>query len=230
MNHPARTALVTGSNRGIGLAIAQALAALPGYRVLAAARTEATARQAAAEIGNGAQGVELDLSQPAAAAAAARAVEEQHGPIDVLVNNAAILVPGKGLEASLEGLEESLAVNVAAPFALIHALAPGMQARGYGRIVNLSSGWGSFDEGLAGPLAYSVSKAALNALTLSLAASLAPAVKINAVCPGWVRTRMGGEAADRSPQEGAETPVWLATLPEDGPTGGFFRDRRLIEW
>lgn len=94
----------------------------------------------------------------------------------------------------------------------------------------MSSGWGSFAEGLTGPVAYSVSKAALNATTLVLAQALGQKVKVNAACPGWVRTRMGGMAASRSVEEGADTPVWLATLPDDGPTGGFFRDRRLIEW
>ncbi|MEM8681130.1 MAG: SDR family NAD(P)-dependent oxidoreductase, partial [Planctomycetota bacterium] len=96
--------------------------------------------------------------------------------------------------------------------------------------VNISSGWGSFAEGLAGPAAYSVSKAALNALTLTLSQSVPAEVKVNAVCPGWVRTDMGGPSASRSPKEGAETAVWLATLPADGPTGGFFRDRRRIAW
>jgi NAD(P)-dependent dehydrogenase (short-subunit alcohol dehydrogenase family) len=105
-----------------------------------------------------------------------------------------------------------------------------MKSRGWGRIVNLSSGWGSFDEGLAGPAAYSISKAALNAVTVSFARTLGPRVKINAACPGWVRTRMGGKAATRSPEQGADTPIWLASLPDDGPTGGFFRDRRSIDW
>jgi NAD(P)-dependent dehydrogenase (short-subunit alcohol dehydrogenase family) len=105
-----------------------------------------------------------------------------------------------------------------------------MKERGWGRIVNLSSGWGAFAEGLEGPTAYSVSKAALNALTVSAAQALGTQVKVNAACPGWVRTRMGGAAAPRSVAEGADTPIWLATLPDDGPTGGFFRDRRRIEW
>jgi NAD(P)-dependent dehydrogenase (short-subunit alcohol dehydrogenase family) len=113
---------------------------------------------------------------------------------------------------------------------LIQVFGPAMKARGWGRIVNVSSGWGSFDEGLAGPAAYSISKATLNAVTFTFAPVLGPTVKINAVCPGWVRTRMGGQSATRSPEQGADTPIWLATLPDDGPTGGFFRDRQSIGW
>ncbi|MGL5096272.1 MAG: SDR family NAD(P)-dependent oxidoreductase, partial [Planctomycetia bacterium] len=99
-----------------------------------------------------------------------------------------------------------------------------------GRIVNVSSGWGSFAEGLEGPGFYGVTKAALNALTVRLAAESPPAVKVNAMCPGWVRTRMGGDDADRTPDQGADTAIWLATLPDAGPTGRFFRDRHPIDW
>jgi NAD(P)-dependent dehydrogenase (short-subunit alcohol dehydrogenase family) len=97
-------------------------------------------------------------------------------------------------------------------------------------VVNVSSGDGSFREGLEGPAAYSVSKAALNALTVKLATEVRGDVKVNAVCPGWVRTRMGGAGARRSVEKGAETVVWLATLPAHGPNGGFFRDRKRIPW
>ena len=105
-----------------------------------------------------------------------------------------------------------------------------MKQRGYGRIVNVSSSWGNFSEGLEGPACYAISKAALNAVTVSCARELMPEVKVNAACPGWVRTRMGGDAADLSPEQGAETPVWLATLDEDGPTGAFFRNKTQLEW
>ena len=96
--------------------------------------------------------------------------------------------------------------------------------------MNLSAGWGSFSEGMGGPPAYAVSKAALNALTVAMARSLGPRIKVNAVCPGWVQTRMGGAGAPRTPDEGADTPIWLATIPDDGPTGQLFRDRRPIPW
>ena len=121
--------------------------------------------------------------------------------------------------------------NTLAPLMLSNALVPLMQARNFGRIVNVSSGMGQLDDMGAGHPAYRVSKAALNAVTRVLAAELVGTnIKVNALCPGWVRTDMGGQQADRSPQEGIETTLWLAQLPEDGPSGGFFRDRRPIPW
>ncbi len=225
-----RTALVTGANRGIGKAIAGALAEQDDIRLLAAARRGEDAAQAAKEIGHGAAGVALDLSDPHAVAARARGIETEHGPVDILVNNAGILINGDAVEVDLADVGQSITVNALSPLALIQVLGVGMKKRGWGRIVNVSSGWGSFGEGLSGPAAYAISKATLNAVTLSSAQALGRQVKVNALCPGWVRTRMGGQAASRSPEQGADTAVWLATLPNDGPTGGFWRDRRLIEW
>jgi NAD(P)-dependent dehydrogenase (short-subunit alcohol dehydrogenase family) len=105
-----------------------------------------------------------------------------------------------------------------------------MVARKYDRVVNVSSGWGAFSEGMSRPASYSITQAALNALTLSLARGTSGDVKVNACSPGWVRTRMGGSGADRSPEEGADVIVWLATLPREGPDGGFFRDRTQLAW
>jgi NAD(P)-dependent dehydrogenase (short-subunit alcohol dehydrogenase family) len=126
--------------------------------------------------------------------------------------------------------DDTMIVNFRMPFHLIRKLVPSMIARGFGRIVNVSSGWGSFAEGLTGPAAYSISKAVLNALTLSLSKDLPRNVKINSMCPGWVHTRMGGINAPRTPEQGASTAIWLATLPEEGKSGGFFRDKKLIAW
>ncbi len=222
-----RTALVTGANRGIGLAIATGLAE-QGLRVLTAARTRARAQEAAEQVGGIA--VELDLSVPRHVEAIAAGLEDEHGPIDILVNNAGVMPPGSALEATVEQLEDTLNVNAVSAFALIRAVGPAMKERKWGRIVNVSSGWGSFASGLGGPFAYSVSKATLNAITHTSARALGPHVKVNSVCPGWVRTRMGGMDATRSVEEGADTPIWLATLPDDGPTGGFFRRRQRIDW
>ena len=225
-----RTALVTGANRGIGLAIARGLAARGDVRVLAAARHSDDAQRTAQQIGHDAVGVALALDDPQQVFERAQQIADAHGPVDILVNNAGVLIEGDALSIEVETLTQSLQVNAVAAFALIRALAPTMRERSWGRIVNLSSGWGSFGEGLSGPAAYSISKAALNAVTMSAARALGSKVKVNAACPGWVRTAMGGEAASRSPEEGADTPIWLATLPDNGPTGGFFRNRRPIGW
>ena len=217
-----RTALVTGGNRGIGLAIAQGLVQ-QNLDVIIGSRDLKDGEQAAAEIG--AQAVLLDLMSTASIQQAVA----QTGPVDVLVNNAGVLYDRRMLDQP-QDFTESMAVMVHAPYWLIHHLAPAMVRNDYGRIVNVSSGWGAFSAGLGGPGAYGVAKAALNALTLALSRELPESVKINAMCPGWVRTRMGGRAAPRSPEAGAATAIWLATLPDNGPTGGFFRDRRSIEW
>jgi len=226
MTHP-RTALVTGANRGIGLAIAQALGR-QGLNVILAARHLAEATAAAEGI-PGASSIALDLAD---AASIQRALGEIEGRVDVLVNNAGVCPEGSATAVPMTEVRRAFEVHLFGPLALIRGLLPGMLNRDYGRIVNVSSGWGSFAEGLTGPFAYSVSKAALDALTLNLSLSteLTGNLKVNACCPGWVHTRMGGPAAPRTPDQGADTPVWLATLPPDGPTGGFFRDRAPIAW
>ncbi|GAB4388298.1 SDR family NAD(P)-dependent oxidoreductase [Albidovulum sp.] len=220
---PARpTALVTGGNRGIGRAIAAGLVAR-GCAVTIGARDAAAGRAAARALGCAA--LTLDLAEPDSYFAAMTGA----GGFDILVNNAGVLsdVP---LVAPDSDFDIAMQVMVAAPLDLIRLGLPHWRRRGWGRIVNLSSGWGSFAEGLGGPGAYGVAKAALNALTRALPRDLPPGVKVNAMCPGWVRTRMGGAAAPLSPEQGAETALWLALLPEDGPTGGFFRNRRPIAW
>jgi NAD(P)-dependent dehydrogenase (short-subunit alcohol dehydrogenase family) len=226
-----RTALVTGANRGIGLAVAEKLAGEHGLTVLLGSRDLVNGRAAAAKLPGRVLAVELDLADTPRLDAHLDAIRSAHPVIDVLVNNAGIYPAGDALAVTTAQLTEAFQINTLAPWSLIRALAPGMIARRYGRIVNVSSGGGSFEEGLAPThAAYGASKAALNALTLQLAQSLPRTVKVNATCPGWVRTRMGGLAAPRSPAEGADTAVWLATLDEDGATGGFYRDRHLIDW
>jgi NAD(P)-dependent dehydrogenase (short-subunit alcohol dehydrogenase family) len=227
-----RTVLVTGGNRGIGLAIARRLAEL-GNSVLLGSRDLEAGEDAAKSLRSlhlNVTAIHVSLTVPATIDAVIEGLTRSGGAIDALVNNAGVLHEKPLLELTDAEIADSIAVHLTGPLRLIRALVPGMVARGYGRIVNVSSGWGSFAEGMGGPGAYGVTKAALNALTVRLAKELPSAIKINAMCPGWVRTRMGGAGATRTPDEGADTAVWLATLPDDGPTGGFFRDRKRIEW
>jgi NAD(P)-dependent dehydrogenase (short-subunit alcohol dehydrogenase family) len=216
------TALVTGANRGIGFAIAEGLVRL-GHDVTIGARDAEAGRAAAGRLG--CRWAHVDLQDPETYFAAVT----RAGGFDVLVNNAGVL-NDVSLLAPDSDFAEAMEVMVAAPLDLIRLNLPHWRQTGWGRVVNLSSGWGSFHEGLGGPGAYGVAKAALNALTKALPRDLPPGVKVNAMCPGWVATRMGGAGAPLSPEEGADTALWLATLPEDGPTGGFFRRRAPIPW
>jgi NAD(P)-dependent dehydrogenase (short-subunit alcohol dehydrogenase family) len=227
-----RTVIVTGANRGIGLAIARRLAEL-GNSVLLGSRDLKAGEEAATSLRGLDLDVEplhLDLTDAMTIDTAIQGLGKSGRQVDALVNNAGVLHEKPLLELTDAEIAESVAVHISGPLRLIRLLAPNMIARGYGRIVNLSSGWGSFAEGMGGPGMYGVTKAALNALTVRLEQELPSTVKVNAMCPGWVRTRMGGDGATRSPDEGADAAVWLATLPDDGPTGGFFRDREPIEW
>jgi NAD(P)-dependent dehydrogenase (short-subunit alcohol dehydrogenase family) len=225
-----RFALVTGANRGIGLSIVKGLAARADVHVIAAARRLEDAETVVKAITAKTSAAALDLSSPDTRHEQIAAILAMHPQIDILVNNAGVLENGSLLDLHEAELQTTIEVNFLAALDLVRAIAPGMVTRGYGRIVNLSSGWGSFDEGLNGPPSYAMTKAALNALTLSLSHELRENVKVNSCCPGWVRTRMGGANATRSPDHGAETPIWLATLPDNGPSGLFFRDKTQINW
>lgn len=234
-----RLALVTGANRGIGFEVARGLAA-QGIRVVIGTRDRAKGRLAAdALLKFGAQidTVELDVADAASSAQGLSEVAERFGPVDILVNNAAVLLdtPG-GFNSSVfemldETLRATLETNVVGPARLVRALVPGMKARGYGRVVNVSSMAGQLSEMGAGYPAYRMSKAALNALTRTTAAEVSGTnVKVNSVCPGWCRTDMGGSEAGRSAEQGADTITWLAMLPDNGPSGQFFKDRKSIAW
>lgn len=221
-----RIALVTGANRGIGLAVGRQLAAR-GYRVWLGSRDLGKGEAAARAIGGDVRAVALDVADPEAPARAAAEV----GPIDVLVNNAGVHYDSgqDALAVDWRIVGEAFATNVFGAWHCAIAFAPGMKARGWGRIVNVSSEAGSLASMGGETPAYSTSKAALNALTRVLADQLAGSgVLVNAVCPGWTATDMGG--GGRPIDEGAAGVVWAATLPDDGPTGGFFRDGRPLPW
>jgi NAD(P)-dependent dehydrogenase (short-subunit alcohol dehydrogenase family) len=231
-----QVAVVTGANRGLGLEIVRQLAHR-GMRVILTAREVRRGEAAAERLA--ANGLDvafqpLDVTKRDDAYALARAIGDSYGRLDVLVNNAGILIDPKGIRALTvdpDVLRATLETNVIGLLGVTQALAPLLERGGHGRVVNVSSGLGQLTGMGTGTPAYRISKAAVNVLTLLLAQELAPhGVKVNALCPGWVRTDMGGPHATRSVEEGAETAVWLATLPDDGPTGGFFRDRQPIPW
>ena len=230
-----RTALVTGGNRGIGLAICEGLAD-HGLNIVLGSRDEANGEAAARSIrenGGTVRVEQIDVAEPDSIDACYRRLQDDGVAVDVLVNNAGIYPENDALDATIEQLDRAWTVNTRGPWLLVKKFVPDMIDRGYGRVVNMSSGSGSFGEGLDPEhAAYAASKSALNVLTMTLDDTIpdGPDVKVNAMCPGWVHTRMGGEAAPRTPEEGADTALWLATLPTDGPSGGFFRDRERIPW
>ncbi|WP_287371444.1 SDR family NAD(P)-dependent oxidoreductase [Oceanithermus sp.] len=232
-----KVALVTGSNRGIGFEVVRKLARR-GYRVALAARRRAAAEEAAGRLS--AEGLEvwpleLDVSDDASVQAARRLVEERLGRLDALVNNAGVLSGDDrrlpGLEVPVEVVRATFEVNTFGPLRVTQAFAPLLVRQG-GNVVNVSSIMGQLASAGPGYLAYRSSKAALNMITRVLAAELAPhGVRVNAVHPGWIRTRMGGPEAPGRPEEGAEPIVGLATLGPDGPSGGFFGpDLQPLDW
>ncbi len=227
-----RTALVTGGNRGIGVEVCAQLGKR-GLDVLLGARDATLGEKAAADLarrGVDVRAVLIDVANFKSIDRCLARLEKQGIAIDVLINNAGTYPPGNILTSDESAFRETMNVHYFGPVHLCRALVPQMQKRRYGRIVNVSSGSGSFGEGLEGPAAYCISKVALNALTVKLAQVAGPHIKVNTLCPGWVRTRMGGWNASRGVVKGAETIVWLATLDNDGPTGKYFRDKKEIPW
>ena len=227
-----RIALVSGANRGIGREIMRQLAER-GMTTILGSRDEEKGQEAAEGIDGNVVVKQLDVTDEKDIAELARGIEEEFGRLDVLVNNAGVSVDEgqRGVDADLDVVRESLEMNLFGAWRLCEAFVPLMRLNGYGRIVNVSSGMGALNDMGGGSPAYRVSKTALNALTRILASELrGSGILVNSVCPGWVRTDMGGSGASRSVEEGADTLVWAATLPDNGPTGGFFRDRREIPW
>ena len=237
-----KLAVVTGAARGLGLSVARELATA-GCLVLMVGRTAEAIEDAARDLqalGHKALPHVADVTDASAVAALAARLRREFGRADILVNNAGVLLEPRGfavpedasaLVVDPEIVAATYACNALAPLRLIQAIVPLMRDNGWGRIVNVSSGMGQLaDMGGCWP-GYRMSKAALNALTRLTARELEGSpIKVNAVCPGWCRTEMGGQDATRSADEGAQGIVWAALLPDDGPSGGFFRDGKPIDW
>jgi NAD(P)-dependent dehydrogenase (short-subunit alcohol dehydrogenase family) len=233
-----KVALISGANRGIGLECARQLAGL-GHIAVIGARDDAKGRAACdalAADGLKVDCVQLDVTDQSSARAAVEAVVGRHGRLDILINNAGILSEkwrgGTGvLQLETEVLHTHLETNLIGPLRLAQLAIPHMQKTGYGRIVNVSSQIAQLASMSDGHPAYRISKAALNVLTGLLSSNVSGTnIKVNSASPGWVRTDMGGASAPRSVEQGADTIVWLATLPDDGPSGKFFADRKEIAW
>jgi NAD(P)-dependent dehydrogenase (short-subunit alcohol dehydrogenase family) len=228
-------ALVTGANRGIGLEVVRQLARL-GFTVILGSRDARKGEEAAEELTRDELKVyarRLDVTDEGSVEELRRWVLERFGRLDVLVNNAAILYDTwqRAENAEFDTVREAFETNTLGAWRVSKAFIPLLRADGGGRVVNVSSESGSLASMGGGTPAYSVSKAALNALTRMLADELRrDRILVNSVCPGWVATEMGGPNAPRTPAEGAAGVVWAATLPDDGPTGGFFRDGETLPW
>ena len=232
MTENGRVALVSGGNRGIGLEICRQLAGRD-IAVILGSRDEGSGKEAAESLSGKVVVHQLDVADEGSVDRLASFAEEEFGRLDILVNNAGISNDEgqRGIDADLDRVREALEANLFGAWRLCEIAVPLMQRGGYGRIVNVSSGMGALEDMGGGSPGYRVSKTALNALTRILASELrGSGILVNSVCPGWVQTDMGGGRAPRPVKEGADTPVWAATLPKGGPTGGFFRDRRPIPW
>lgn len=225
-------AIVTGANRGIGREVCRQLADLD-INVLLTARSMEKARQATSELKDTKLvPAQLDVTDPTSIDELRYKIEMDFNRFDILINNAAIHYDSgqRVSTADLAVVQEAIETNLMGPWRVCQAFIPLLRRSPHARIVNVSSGAGALSEMKGGSPAYSLSKAALNALTLMLANDLrTDHILVNAVCPGWVATEMGGWGG-RPVEAGAKGIVWAATLPDDGPTGGFFRDGKPIAW
>ncbi|HUR44959.1 MAG TPA: SDR family NAD(P)-dependent oxidoreductase [Candidatus Saccharimonadales bacterium] len=231
----AKTVLITGGNRGIGLETARQLAG-KGFQAFIGTRDPAAGQKAAAGLkkaGAEVTALPLDAADSASIKSAADALARQVEQLDVLINNAGIY-PDEGyniLNIAREQLVTTFQTNTFGPLAVVQAFLPLLRKAKHARIINLSSGLGQLDGMSSGIPSYSLSKLAVNGVTILLASALkSDGIAVNSMCPGWVRTDMGGASAPRSVEQGADTAVWLASEASAELTGKFFRDRKEIPW
>jgi NAD(P)-dependent dehydrogenase (short-subunit alcohol dehydrogenase family) len=232
-----RVAVVTGANRGLGFEAAKQLAE-KGYEVILTARSAGDGEKKVAELAKLSLSVRffaLDVTSSQSIDSLKTFLEKTYGRLDVLVNNAGVFpddrATGSAFNTSLETVRTALETNTFGIFLLCQKLIPLMQKNDYGRVVNVSSGMGQLSEMQGNYPAYRISKTALNAVTKIFSEETkGKNILVNSVCPGWVRTDMGGADAHRDIPQGASSIVWAAVLPDKGPTGGFFRDGQPLPW
>ena len=243
MTNKQRIAVVTGGNRGIGFEICRQLARKKAITVILTSRDEHKGREACQYLQKQELPVHflpLDVSSASSIQKFGRQLAKEFGRCDILVNNAGVFVD-RGVagaenftgifQAKVDDIRTTMETNVYGPLLLCQTLIPLMKKNNYGRIVNMSSGMGQLAEMGGGYTAYRLSKVSLNALTRIFHAELTGTnILMNSMCPGWVKTEMGGPNATRSVEQGADTAVWLATLPDKAASGKFFRDRKEILW
>lgn len=235
MSKDIKVALVTGGNRGIGYELVKELA-LNGFKVILTSRDSRRGQEATQKLKESDLDVSfvgMDVADQASIRQAAITVNEHFGRLDVLINNAGVYLDENEKLLTMDSsiLEKTMATNFFGAYHVIRSFIPIMEKHGYGRIINVSSGYGEMREMFhQGVGAYKLSKLALNGLTLLVAAEIKGDIKINAVCPGWVSTDMGGPSAPKSPKQAAVSILWLATIGPEGPNGGFFRDGKAIDW
>jgi NAD(P)-dependent dehydrogenase (short-subunit alcohol dehydrogenase family) len=231
-----KIALITGGNRGIGFAVCKSLKD-QGHTVILTSRNIKEGKAAAKQLG--VEFCQLDITKEPSRIQCKKFIEKKFNRLDILINNAGVyfdnpdpnVYEAPAFETTISNLKKTLEVNTIAPFRLCQLFIPLMQKYNYGRIVNVSSIYGQLSSMQEGDPAYRISKTALNAVTKIFAAETkGNNILINSVHPGWVKTRMGGSNADLTPEQGADTIIWAATLPDNGPSGKFFYQRKEIEW
>jgi len=221
--------LVTGGNRGIGLEICKQLSEL-GHTVIMGSRSVEKGIEASRSMPTNVDVQKLDITSKEDLANIRTYVDKEFGRLDVLINNAAILIGShRFTEVYLDTVRKIMETNFYGTWALSREMLPLLRKSDDGRIINVSSGMGALDDLTGGYAGYRLSKSSLNALTILMANELRGSLKVNAMCPGWVRTEMGGSGASRSVERGAETAVWLALHP-DIPSGKFLKDKKIISW
>lgn len=235
MKKHTKVALVTGGNRGIGYELVRQLA-MDGFKVILTSRNSESRHKAVQKLKDSHLDVSfltMDINNQTSIRQAAATVNEQYGRLDVLINNAGIYLDKNQTLVNMDPyvLEKTLTTNFFGAYHVIRSFMPLMEQQAYGRIINVSSEYGAMSEmSSPGVGAYKLSKFILNGLTQLMAAESNNDIKINAVDPGWVSSDMGGPSAPRTPEQAARSILWLATIGPEGPSGGFFKDGKQIDW